>query len=137
MQRLRECLDVVEIVISFLSSEKRGGTANTELKGYVKKVLRMEKKFTSKKVCIMILLIANLPFCAFTGNGVLYTWSYPLTLGDHFSTNGKDSYITQSSKIINLCSCVYFKNIFFYFRSHLIHLIKNFMKSYKKSKKED
>ena len=50
MQRLRECLDVVEIVIGFLSSEKRGGTAITELKSYIKKVLRMEKRFTSKKV---------------------------------------------------------------------------------------
>ena len=50
MQRLRECLDVVEIVIGFLSSEKRDGTANTELKSYLKNVLRMEKKFTSKKV---------------------------------------------------------------------------------------
>ena len=50
MQRLRECLDVVEIVIGFLSSEKREGTANTELKSYIKKVLRMEKRFTSKKV---------------------------------------------------------------------------------------
>ena len=50
MQRLRECLDVVEIVIGFLSSEKRSGTANIELKSYLKNVLRMEKKFISKKV---------------------------------------------------------------------------------------
>ena len=112
MQRLRECLDVVEIVISFLSSEKRGGTANTELKGYVKKVLRMEKKFTSKKVW-MIMIVANASFIVIihTGNGVLYTRSYPLTLGDHFSTNGKNSNITQTSNSINQCSSVLKKYI--------------------------
>ena len=48
MQNLRDCLDVVEIVIGFLSSGRTD--ANTELKKYVKKVLKMERKFTSKKV---------------------------------------------------------------------------------------
>lgn len=48
MQRMRECLDVVEIVIGFLSSGKNN--ANMELKTYVKRVLRMEDRFVSKKV---------------------------------------------------------------------------------------
>ena len=48
MQKLRECLDVVEIVIGFLSSGSTNST--TELHKYVKKVLKMEKKFKSKKV---------------------------------------------------------------------------------------
>lgn len=48
MQHMRECLDVVEIVIGFLSSGKNN--ANTELKTYVKRVLKMEKRFKSKKV---------------------------------------------------------------------------------------
>ena len=52
MQSLRECLDVVEIVIGFLSSGRTD--ANTELKKYVKKVLKMERKFTSKKVILAI-----------------------------------------------------------------------------------
>ena len=48
MQHLRECLDVVEIVIGFLSSGK--SNAKTELKTYIKRVLKMDKKFKSKKV---------------------------------------------------------------------------------------
>jgi hypothetical protein len=47
MQSLRECLDVIEIVIGFLSSGPTKST--TELKKYIKKVLKMDKKFTSKK----------------------------------------------------------------------------------------
>ena len=47
-QSLRECLDVVEIAIGFLSSGKTD--AKTKLEKYVKGVLRLEKKFTSKKV---------------------------------------------------------------------------------------
>ena len=48
IQRMRDCLDVVEIVIGFLSSGKNN--ANMELKTYIKRVLRMENRFVSKKV---------------------------------------------------------------------------------------
>ncbi|XP_019853235.1 PREDICTED: E3 ubiquitin-protein ligase RNF213-like [Amphimedon queenslandica] len=48
MKHLRECLDVVEIVIGFLSSGK--SNSKTELKTYIKRVVRIdEKRFTSKK----------------------------------------------------------------------------------------
>ena len=44
---LRECLDVVEIAIGFLSTVKTD--ANTELKKFVKKVLKMEKKLIPRR----------------------------------------------------------------------------------------
>lgn len=54
MQRLRDCLDVVEIVIAFLSTDKRN--ASTMLKTYIQKVLKMEERFTSEKVAKNLLL---------------------------------------------------------------------------------
>lgn len=54
MKRKRDCLDVVEIVISFLSTDKRN--ASTMLKTYIQKVLKMEERFTSEKVAENLLL---------------------------------------------------------------------------------
>ena len=47
-QSLRECLDIVEIVMGFLSSGQTN--PNTTLRKFVSKSLKMEKQFTSKKV---------------------------------------------------------------------------------------
>ena len=47
-QSLRECLDCVEIIIGFLSSG--GGNAKVDLKEYIRKALKMEGRFNSKKV---------------------------------------------------------------------------------------
>ena len=47
-QDLRHCLDDVEIIIGFLSSG--GGDANMDLRKYVKRALKMEDRFRSKKV---------------------------------------------------------------------------------------
>ena len=46
--RLREALDVVEIVLGFLSS--RGGKADKPLGEYIDKTLRMKKRRFSQKV---------------------------------------------------------------------------------------
>lgn len=46
--RLRENLDVVDIVIGFLSSG--GGKAEKPLGGYIDKVLKMKKRPFSQKV---------------------------------------------------------------------------------------
>ena len=51
MQQLREILDVVEIVIGFLSSG--GGNAKKSLKDYIKTTLKMEHKFSSKKASVL------------------------------------------------------------------------------------
>ena len=56
-QDLRDCLDDVEIIIGFLSSG--GGDANIELRKYVKRALKMEDRFKSKKVSY------NLNLCLF------------------------------------------------------------------------
>lgn len=70
MQRLRKCLDVVEIVIGCLSSGK--SNSKTELKTYIHKVLRMdEKRFASKKVSIFV-------FCALLVLVVKFLFSFPL-----------------------------------------------------------
>ena len=47
--RLRESLDVIDIVIGFLSSAG-SVEANTDLGDYIDKILRMKKKPFSKKV---------------------------------------------------------------------------------------
>ena len=47
-QDLRHCLDDVEIIMGFLSSG--GADANMELRKYVKRALKMEDRFRSKKV---------------------------------------------------------------------------------------
>ena len=51
MQQLQEILDVVEIVMGFLSSG--GANAKKSLKDYIKTTLKMEHKFSSKKVSII------------------------------------------------------------------------------------
>ena len=48
MQQLREVLDVVEIVMGFLSSG--GANANKNLHDYIKNALQMEARFIGKKV---------------------------------------------------------------------------------------
>ncbi len=60
-QNLRACLDVVEIVIAFLSSS--GGDANKQLKEYLNKSLKIkDNRFISKKVCVSIHLLNILVF---------------------------------------------------------------------------
>ena len=48
VDRIREALDIVDIVIGFLSSG--GGKADRQLKEYITRALRMKKKSFSKKV---------------------------------------------------------------------------------------
>ena len=50
MQQLREVLDVVEIVMGFLSSG--GANASKNLNNYISTALRMEARFISKKVSL-------------------------------------------------------------------------------------
>ena len=50
MQQLQGILDVVEIVMGFLSSG--GANAKKGLKDYIKATLQMEYKFSSKKASI-------------------------------------------------------------------------------------
>ena len=54
--RLRETLDVIEIVLGFLSSS--GGRADKSLGHYIDKTLKMKKKRFSQEVCNFINLIA-------------------------------------------------------------------------------
>ena len=54
MQQLREILDVVEIVMGFLSSG--GANAKKSLKDYIKTTLKMEHKFSSKKASLISFL---------------------------------------------------------------------------------
>ena len=53
--RLREALDVVEIVLGFLSSG--GGKADKPLGEYIDKTLRMKKRYFSKEVSTCTLCI--------------------------------------------------------------------------------
>ena len=48
MNRIREALDVVDIVLGFLSSG--GGRADRQLGEYITRALRMKKRFFSEKV---------------------------------------------------------------------------------------
>ena len=66
--KLRRSLDVVEIVLGFLSSG--GGKPNTRLLSYLKK-LRMEKKIFSEKVNIYCSSIAMHVYVSFLGQGTL------------------------------------------------------------------
>ena len=50
MQQLREVLDVVEIVMGFLSSG--GANADKNLHDYIRNALRMGERFISKKVSL-------------------------------------------------------------------------------------
>ena len=61
MQKIRHCLDVVEIAMGFLATG--GQKAENDLGSYVEKTLRMKHKLSSKKVvlCVMELLIAQCP----------------------------------------------------------------------------
>ena len=54
-QNIRDCLDDVEIIIGFLSSG--GGDANIELRKYVKRALKIEDRFKSKKVSYLNLCV--------------------------------------------------------------------------------
>ena len=68
MNRIREALDVVDIVLGFLSSG--GGRADRQLGEYITRALRMKKRFFSEKVggsssshCIQV-YIYNSCLCA-------------------------------------------------------------------------
>ena len=52
--RLREALDVVEIVLGFLYSG--GGKADKPLGDYIDKTLRMKHRHFSQKVCTYVIL---------------------------------------------------------------------------------
>ena len=66
--KLRRSLDVVEIVLGFLSSG--GGKPKTKLFSYLKK-LRMEKKTFSEKVNIYCSSITIHVYVSFLGQGTL------------------------------------------------------------------
>lgn len=55
LERVREILDVVDIVLGFLSSG--GGSADKLLGEYVEKVLKMKTRKLSPKVCILLLSV--------------------------------------------------------------------------------
>ena len=101
MQRLRECLDVVEIVIGFLSSNK--SVASTELRTYIGRFLKMEKRFKSEKVATINCLPLYLKFSLLflynynIGSAILRSWSCIITMGDTFSRNGKTPYSQWTS----------------------------------------
>lgn len=101
MQHLRECLDVVEIVIGFLSSNK--SVASTELRTYIGRFLKMEKRFKSEKVATINCLPLYLKFSLLflynynIGSAILHSWSCIITMGDTFSRNGKTPYSQWTS----------------------------------------
>lgn len=87
IQSLRECLDVVDIIIGFLSST--GDEANKKLKTYLNVSLKMkDDRFRSKKVnyislhvnvqCVIIMYLTNI------GTGVLLFGTHTVTLGSAF-----------------------------------------------------
>ena len=51
--RLREALDVVEIVLGFLSSG--GGKADKPLGEYIDRMLKMKRRPFSPKVCVLLM----------------------------------------------------------------------------------
>ena len=55
MQRIRDCLDVVEIVMGFLASG--GQKADTSLDHYLKTALKMKHRFSSRKVSKSMALV--------------------------------------------------------------------------------
>ena len=48
MQKIRDCLDVVEIVMGFLASG--GQKSDNHLENYLETALKMKHRFNSKKV---------------------------------------------------------------------------------------
>ena len=96
IQRMRDCLDVVEIVIGFLSSGKNN--ANMELKTYIKRVLRMENRFLSKKVwnnlhntvIILMHFVQAMEYC--TLSHILSLWgTLSVQIGRNLTINGEVS----------------------------------------------
>lgn len=59
LERVHEILDVVDIVLGFLSSG--GGDADKPLGEYVEKVLKMKIRKFSPKVCIQLLSMPHTP----------------------------------------------------------------------------
>lgn len=57
LERVREILDIVDIVLGFLSSG--GGNADKPLGDYVEKVLKMKTRKFSPKVHILLLFSVN------------------------------------------------------------------------------
>ena len=60
VQKIRDCLDVVEIVMGFLASG--GHKAKTRLSHYLATALKMKQRFFSRKVRVYIV------FCTVTFN---------------------------------------------------------------------
>ena len=72
MQSLRDTLDIVEIIMGFVSSGKYD--PNMKLRNFVSKFLKMEKRFASKKasceynygyptLLVVVLFIVSLRMC--------------------------------------------------------------------------
>ena len=55
IKSLRECLDVVDIVVGFLSSS--GDNASKPLAVYIEQSLKMKDRFNSKKVWVMEMIV--------------------------------------------------------------------------------
>ena len=88
--RLREALDVVEIVLGFLSSG--GGRADKPLGDYIDKMLKMKRRPFSSKVrqsnSYALVPCASNMHCAlydYIGQGVLLSGAYSITVGDNIS----------------------------------------------------
>uniref|UniRef100_A0A1X7TWB5 RZ-type domain-containing protein n=1 Tax=Amphimedon queenslandica TaxID=400682 RepID=A0A1X7TWB5_AMPQE len=105
MQRMRECLDVVEIVIGFLSSGKNN--ANMELKTYVKRVLRMEDRFVSKKV---------MEFC--TLSHILSLWvTLSVQIGRNLTILGEEPFDSFSKDLLKCLQEDQKKDLMVYLKS--------------------
>ena len=90
MNRIREALDVVDIVLGFLSSG--GGRADRQLGEYITRALRMKKRFFSEKVgddsslhyrTLNLHIYSSCP-SVLPGSRTLHTGPHPLSLGDTF-----------------------------------------------------
>jgi hypothetical protein len=91
--RLREALDVVEIVLGFLSSG--GGSAKKPLGEYIDKLLKMKRRPFSSKVrlcdsyAFIPSLCSRLLLCTvyrmIIGQGILLSGAHSVAVGDNIS----------------------------------------------------
>ena len=87
VNRIREALDVVDIVMGFLSSG--GGKADRQLGEYITRALRMKKRFFSEKVrngsstnYMHVCTCVKLKIFLILGSRTLHIGPHPLSLGN-------------------------------------------------------
>ena len=79
VQKIRDCLDVVEIVMGFLASG--GQKADTRLDHYLMTALKMKDRFSSRKVRVRHEMREH-PYPPHSGTGTLLSRSCFVTVGD-------------------------------------------------------